>query len=246
MVDSARPFTRGDFLVLEPSKQRDPAFNDSRRIVRARLAALAKLAAAEIKKHLGIVFESKTSLNHPYTFNGFRVDALWFTLFRGKKERAALQEILGQEFSDELDPSYFQALLFGELRLDHFSVGIRINEKAWWDTQNLQRVCRQSPHVERLSAALLPLAGYSLRIHDWQKLYPCETLTPGMLQTFAQWLKPGEHRVTLSRNWPAESPELAAADWPQRLAAELERLVPAWRALAWSGDNDLVFAKKPS
>ena len=81
-----------------------------------------------------------------------------------------------------------------------------------------------------------------MRIHDWQKLYPCEQMTPGMLQTFAQWLKPGEHRFTLARSWPASSPELAAPGWPQVAVAELAKLVPVWRALAWAPDHDLVFA----
>ncbi len=243
MADVARPFRPADFLVFEPHKTRDPLFNEPRRLIRANLGALGKLALKEIKAKEKVVFETKTSLSHPYTFNGFRVDALWFTLFPGKKQRERLQEILGQEFADDLDPSYFHALLYGELTLHHFTAGIRMTERSWWDTQNFHRSCKEAPWNERLSAAIRPLAGYAMRIHDWQKLYPCEQMTPGMLGTFAQWFKPGEHRLTLFRQWPRDAPELAAPDWPQRLAAELQRLVPAWQAMAWAPDHDLVFRK---
>lgn len=244
MADVARPFKLADFLVFEPGKTRDPLFNESRRMIRANLGALGKLAVKELKARTGTSFDTRTSLSHPYTFNGFRVDALWFTLFPGKKQRALLQEILGQEFAADLDPSYFHALLYGELNLTHFTCGIRMTERSWWDTQNFHRSCKEAPWNEALSAAIRPLAGYAMRIHDWQKLYPCEQMTPGMLQTFAQWFKPGEHRFTLFRQWPRDAPELAAADWPQRLVGELERLVPAWRAMAWAPDHDLVFKRK--
>jgi hypothetical protein len=244
MADVARPFRPADFSVFEAAKQRDPMFNEPRRLVRANLGALAKLAAKEIAKQCGVKFETKTSLNHPFTFNSYRVDALWFTLHPGKKERAPLQAILGQEFSDDLDPSYFHALLFGELRLEGFTLGVRVNERAWWDTQNLVRSCKSAEHAARLSAAVVPLAGYSMRIHDWQKLYPCEQMTPGMLGTFAQWLKPGEHRFSLFRSWSAAAPEPQAPTWPATLVAELVRLVPAWRAIAWAPDHDLVFTDR--
>lgn len=243
MAVVARPFRLPDFLVFEPQKTRDPLFNDARRLVRANLGAIGKLAAKELKARTGVAFETKTSINHPFSFNGYRVDALWFTLFPGKKARAQLQETLGQEFASDLDPSYFHALLYGELTLDGFALGIRISERSWWDTQNLLATCKQAPDNERLSAALLPLAGYAIRIHDWQKLWPCEQMTPGMLQTFAQWFKPGEHRFTLCRKWPRDAPDLKALEWPEQAVAELERLVPAWRAMAWSPDHDLVFKK---
>ena len=231
-------------MIFEPHKTRDPDFNEPRRMIRANLGLLGKLAVKELKARTGVAFETKTSLNHPFTFNGFRVDALWFTLHPGKKQRVELQQILGQEFAEDLDPSYFHALLYGELNLTHFTAGIRMTERSWWDTQNFQRSCKEAPANEVLSAAIRPLAGYVMRIHDWQKLYPCEQMTPGMLQTFAQYFKPGEHRFTLYRQWPRDSPELAAADWPTRLVDELARLVPAWKAMAWAPDHDLVFRKR--
>ena len=36
---------------------------------------------------------------------------------------------------------------------------------------------------------------------------------------------------------------MAAKEWPAQAVAELEKLVPAWRAMAWSQDHDLVFRK---
>jgi hypothetical protein len=240
-VERPRPLTPPDFAVLAPEKQRDPLFNESRRIVRARIGAFGKLAARELRARTATTFETRSSLHHPSAFNGHRVEALWFTLHPGKAARAALRERLGQEFAEDLDPSYFHALLFGELRRDSFTVGLRINERAWWDTQNLQRACREPPHAQRLSAALRALPEYGMRIHDWQKTYRCEEMTPGMLETFARWFKPGEHRFLLWRAWPAESPDLAAPGWPQALVAELERLVPVWRIVSWAPENDLVF-----
>jgi len=97
---------------------------------------------------------------------------------------------------------------------------------------------------ERLSEALKPLYGYLLRIHDFQKHYRCEEMSPGMLGTFAQYFKPGEHRFTLWRDWPESAPELLGAGMAELVVAELVRLLPAYRAIAWSPDHDLVFANR--
>lgn len=244
MAEPVRPFAPGDFLVFEPSKQRDPLFNEARRRVRAKLGALGKFAVKEVAARTGAKFETKTSLNHPWSYNAWKVDAQWFTLYRPKGERAPLHEILGGEFREDLDPSYQHVLLFGEIHEKGFRIGIRIHEKSWWDTQNLVRGCKQSPQRERISEAVRPLAGWLLRIHDFQKHYRCEEMTPGMLGTFAQYLKPGEHRFTLWRDWPAQAPELLGEGCPGFVAGELARLVPAYRAIAWSPANDLVFGPR--
>jgi hypothetical protein len=212
MAEPVRPFVPGDFLVFEPHKQRDALYNEARRRVRAKLGALGKFAAKEVAARTGVRFDTKTSLNHPYSYNAYKVDAQWFTLYRPKSERGPLQAILGSEFKDDLDPSY-------------------------------QHV--QSPQRERLSEALKPLAGYLLRIHDFQKHYRCEEMTPGMLATFAQYMKPGEHRFTLWRDWPDTAPELAGEGCPAFVVEELSRLVPAYRSIAWSPENNLVFAARP-
>jgi hypothetical protein len=243
MVEEARPFLPGDFLVFEAHKQRDPLFNEARRRVRAKLGALGKFAARELAKRGDARFETRTSLNHPYSYNAYRVDAMWFTLYRPKSERGPLQEILGGEFREDLDPSYQHVLLFGELHLGGFRMGLRIHEKSWWDTQNLVRCCKQSPDRERLSDALRPLAGFLLRIHDHQKHYRCEEMTPGMLGTFAQYFKPGEHRFTLWREWGAQAPELLGPEAPRFVVETLATLLPAYRAIAWRPDHDLVFGR---
>ena len=244
MADAVRPFLPGDFLVFEPHKQRDALFNEARRHVRTKLGNLGKHAAKQLAAQAGARFDTRTSLNHPYSYNAYKVDAQWFTLYRPKGERGPLQAILGSEFSEDLDPSYQHVLLFGEIHRHGFRLGIRIHEKSWWDTQNLLRSCKQSPQRERLSEALKPLAGYLLRIHDFQKHYRCEEMTPGMLGTFAQYFKPGEHRFTLWRDWPESAPELLGAGLPAFVVAELVRLLPAYRAIAWSPDHDLVFANR--
>ena len=65
-----------------------------------------------------------------------------------------------------------------------------------------------------------------------------------MLGTFAQYFKPGEHRFTLWRDWPESAPELLGAGMAELVVAELVRLLPAYRAIAWSPDHDLVFANR--
>ena len=66
-----------------------------------------------------------------------------------------------------------------------------------------------------------------------------------MLGTFAQYFKPGEHRFTLWRDWPESAPELLGAGMARRSSStELVRLLPAYRAIAWSPDHDLVFSNR--
>jgi len=230
-----------DFAVFAPHRQRDKLLNPARRKTRAKLGAIGKRSQAHLKSAHGLALQIRTSISHPYSFNAYKVDALWFYLSREKKDREGLHAVLGEEFSEDLDPNYLHLLFFGEIHEKGFRTGLRCHERAWWDTQNISSILKDAAGRKELSALLQPLADFLLRIHDYQKLYRAEEMTPGLLQTFGDYFKPGEHRFTLWTEYCADDPRLLSADWPQVLADRLSLLVSVYRKLAWSPQNDRVF-----
>src|SRR5687768_4907923 len=76
-------FVARDFAAFEKRKQRDPQSNGERLLVKRKLAALGPPIAAALAA-AGLEVEAKTSLSHPYTYNGFKVESMWVYFGRGE------------------------------------------------------------------------------------------------------------------------------------------------------------------
>ena len=98
-------FEESDFRALAPGLASNPDYNAHRLAARRRLLALGKRAASAAGP-LGLELECRTSLHHPHTFNGNRVQRLWAYLTRTKKAKGALKKLLGPELGKDLDSAY--------------------------------------------------------------------------------------------------------------------------------------------
>ncbi|MEW6746659.1 MAG: hypothetical protein AB1486_28290 [Planctomycetota bacterium] len=235
-------FKEADFRTFAKAKQRDPLFNEERRRLKGRLKEMG-LVAQKALAGAGLSLELRTSLSHPYMFNGYQVDAMWLYLARPAKERKALQGILGEEFSEELDPSYLHLVLV--LSVDEHQVqwGLRINERAWWDSQNLKAKCESRDRAAELARFLNELDGLVMRIHDWKKDYRCGELGWGDIQTFMKYFKPAEHRFSVLASVPKEHPLAISAELLPKACESFVKLIPTYRFIAWTCANDFIFKK---
>jgi hypothetical protein len=83
-------------------------------------------------------------------------------------------------------------------------------------------------------------------LHDWQKRYVCGQLKWDDILEYFRYFVPGQHRLAVTRQIPKGAPELAEADFYPRIVAEFASLVPVYRLILWTTDNNHLGMKNPS
>jgi hypothetical protein len=230
-------FTESDFEAFRKEKWRSPEFNNERLKVRRKLTAMGKLLTRRLEA-AGLPLEMRASLSHPYTYNKFSVDSLWIYWSRPDAERRKLKKLLGRELGKDLDPNYVHCILVFGLDVSKVDVALKVHSAAWWDGQNLKNKCRTAAAVSEWTAILNVLPGFVLSIHDWKKEYRCGALLPGELSNFFEYYVPGEHWLHLRRSIARGDAALTQPSIVDDLGADLVRLIPAYRFVAWTPEND--------
>ncbi|MBI1851182.1 MAG: hypothetical protein HYR85_12640 [Planctomycetes bacterium] len=232
-------FRDEDFDAFKKEKWRSPLFNNERLKTRRKLTAMGKRIFVKLAE-AGLALEMQASLSHPYTFNKYSVDSLWVYWSRADSERKKLKRVLGHELGKDLDPNYTHCILVIGLDVSKVELAMRVHSAAWWDGQNLKNKCRTEAAVREWTSILNALPGFVLNIHDWKKEYRCGTLLPGEVANFFEYFVPGEHWLHLRRAIPRDDAQLASPTFVDAAAADLVKLVPAYRFVAWSPTNDFL------
>jgi hypothetical protein len=232
-------FTPFDFGLFEAVKQRDNLYNPSRLKLKHKLRAMGDIAR-EALLNAGLPLEVRTSLSHPYTYNAFKVDAMWFYLARPSKERKALKDILGAELGEDLDPNYQHLVFFLEINEKQMEFGLRIHELAWWDTQNLKNKCDERTKALELAQLMNRLDGFTMTIHDWKKEYRTGRLSWGDIGTFMTYFVPGQHRWNLKRFVDRGDPLSTSQELMMTVCQWFALMIPIYRFIAWSNENNFL------
>lgn len=233
-------FLPTDFEKYHERIQRDPEFNDARLEIRRKLDAIGKhLVTALATKDLELV--SRASLHHPYRFNAFRVASQWVYLSRGEKERKAIVKHLGADLGKDLDQNYVHTILVLEIAEKGLQIALRIHQSAWWDGENLKRNLKSEAKRDELAAALRPLAGYGLRIGDNRRVRACAEIEGRDLAEAMGYYTPGDQWLHVERAIARGDPFVVDPGLLERLEAEFRALLPAYRSMKWSKENDRLF-----
>ncbi|MEW6072198.1 MAG: hypothetical protein AB1726_06315 [Planctomycetota bacterium] len=236
-------FAEGDFHALSAALAADPQFNNRRLETRRKILALGKIAAREAGRH-GQILDCRSSLHHPHPLNGMRVTRIRAALFRGKGERRRLAGILGAELGGDLASAHRNGHLFLSIEAEALEAGLSLHPEAWYDGQNLvNRVQREGigPWRAELNSLGVP---WRLQMHDWKGRWDCGALTTEALEEYLSYYRPGDHRLAVSRRWPAPPGARGAALGPaagEEIVAEALRLLPLYRFTVWSAASDFLF-----
>lgn len=238
------PLDEGDFHSLSQGLARDPQYNDRRLVLRRKLLSLTKVFAAEAKV-AGVEFDVRTSLHAPSSFNGNQVKRIWGYATRNKAEKKRLKGVLGADLAKDLDAAYRNAYICAAVESDAVEVSLRIHADAWFDGQNIvSRVKKEG--VDGWKRELNALEGFRLRLADWKGEWICGALGREKLEEFLKYYKPAEHALLVERRWPAPPgarAPLFGAEVPRTIVAEMMRLVPLYRYMAWSQESDFLFSR---
>ena len=252
--DTFPGFTAKDFGAFEKRKQRDELFNGERLLVKRKLAALGKqlvpvLAAA------GLGVEAKTSLSHPYTYNGFKVDSMWAYFGRDDAAKKAVKKKLGAELGKDVDPTYQGVILLVEIDEKRVACGLKIHPAAWWDGKNFANhalkaeaprgpgvTSQRSLELTVLFNALPP--GFAMTLGDWKRRYEAGKIYDADVRNYMQYYKPGEVWLHILQEIPPAAAIEAGPALVDRAGALLAALVPVWKFIAWGPENDHVLPGK--
>lgn len=228
-------FTAADFELYQQRFQGDPEWNGRRLDVRQRLQGLGDAARAAFAD-TGIELERRESLHHPHHTNGKRVRRQRTMLFRGKKEKKALQSFLGKELGRDLDSAVNNVHFQIGLDADGAYWGLRIDRGAWYDLNVLLKRAEDGEGRAALQAAAAEAPGYALCV-DGRGERPFDRMGERDWRDLAGTLRPGESALELVQRMPAGAVAEAGEDFDEGVVADLARLAPFYRLAHWSLDS---------
>jgi hypothetical protein len=228
MTKDPTTFLERDFLAYEKHRQDDPEFNALRLSVRRKLKAVADEAKKQAKA-LGHETDSAAGLHHPYSFNNFKVSEQRAYLCRSGKERKKLKSFFGDALGKDAETHYIQTILESSIDSQVLQVALRIHPMAWWDGENLKKRVMEKGDMDAWIELLRALpAGFSLRMHDWRKIYWAHSADSQAMREYFETYTPGNHWLHLVRELPKEDVLDMGEDASNWAVASTLALLPAY------------------
>jgi hypothetical protein len=253
-------FTAADFDAYQPKKWKSNVFNRERLEVKQKLVALGRELQGAMLAPDGSPLAVEPSVEHPALWNHKQVEAQHLYFSRNEGSRKELDAIIarGQSIASMIeDPSpqrnhLFLAATIGEPSLE---LSLKLHPDARVDRENLERKCEDHFEREKLLHLLRGL-GDGFRVGITPELMPVAELDDQKLVALLAALgKGGASPAALTLGAPqklfyvgrsiARTDALAAAGAIVDEAKKtLQSLLPVYRFIAWSRDNDFVSIKE--
>ncbi len=243
-LEDAPAFAQNDFRAFERHKWSDPEANPERLVLKRKLQSMGEPVLAHLQAS-GADLTLRTSIHNPFKFNGNRVDALWFYLAPGDSAKRPLRDLLGVEFASDTDANYVHANLVVAIDFAQVSLGLRVHERAWWDVQNVKARAGTREGAEQLANLLNGVTGgYALTLHDWKQKLECGSVKWDAVMNLFRYCEPGRHRIHVQRTLSKTDPRVTDPTLIQQVAAEFVTLLPVYRFILWSPDNNHLGMKR--
>lgn len=241
---SFQGFSASEFDAYAPPRASSNAFNRPRLEAREKAMALGRVMQADALA-LGLALELRASDEHPSLWNKRSVTAQWVFLWRDAGARRALEALLdgGRSLRETLtDPTPFFRHAFLALQIDGagVEVSLRVHGDAWVDARTLRARCASPDGRAELVAAIRALPeDFVLGVTDGARVPVREVTDATLDEALAAWSQPTQwwsvgwplpRAVVLDQGGALEEPILAA----------FRALVPIYRLVAWSRENDLI------
>ena len=252
-------FTAADFDAYQPKKWKSNVFNRERLEVKQKLVALGRELQGAMLAPDGSPLAAEPSVEHPTLWNHKQVEAQHLYFSRNEGARKELDAIIdrGKSIASMIeDPSpqrnhLFLSVTIGEPALE---LSLKLHPDARVDRENLERKCDDHFEREKLLHLVRGL-GDGFRVGVTPELIAVGALDEGKLLGLVAALGKGPSPQALTLGAPQRlfyvGRAIARADAQAAGAAvvdearqALEALLPVYRFIAWSRDNDFVSIKE--
>jgi hypothetical protein len=251
-----RGFEPHDFDAYAPQKWRSNVYNLERMQVKEKLLALARELSPVQADPQSPPLAVEASADHPALWNGneVRVQSVYF--LRAEAERQELFSRITRAKSMQsllADPNPYREHIHLSVTLsqDCLCVALQIYPDATVDRENVARMIadgwRLQTLVERVNE--LPSA-FGVQLGPAEPADPAAVGSEALRDAFTAEPKPPAPGTTAapvlaaSRRYPREEERLFSPELPARLREDLDELLPLYRALSWSRDNDFLSVKE--
>lgn len=248
--------TGADFDCYEPRKWKSNVYNRERLEVKQKLLTLGREVGGGVQGGDGSLLFIEASVEHPALWNHKQVDNQSVFFSRHEAARKELDGIIDRSkpmasLLDDPTPQRNHLFLAITLTHDALEVSLRLHPDARVDRQNLERKIDEHYEAERLIGLLAELSGgYRLGITPELTELEAGELTPdglnelvGKLPAGGAMSLPGQppHLFYIGRQLPrSELLGLTPEETVEWVRERLRELVPIYRFIAWSRDNDFV------
>lgn len=252
-------FSAADFDCYEPRKWKSNAFNRERLEVKQRLLTLAREVSPSITSTDGAPLFIEASVEHPAIWNHKQVDAQHVFFSRNEAARKELDLFIDRQkpISSLLDdPTPQRNHLFLALSLNHegLELSLKLHPDARVDRQNLERKIEDHFECDHLLSLINTLPrDFTIGVSPDRD--PTSSLTMDALRSIVEKLgAPAQQGPLGALSLPGQAPQARlfcisqplprekalAQDLPAWARAGLSHLLPIYRFIAWSRDNDFV------
>jgi hypothetical protein len=247
-------FTTADFDAYQQKKWKSNVFNRERMEVKQKLTAFSREVQAVMLAPDGSPLAVEPSVEHPTLWNHKQVEAQHLYFSRNEGARKELDAIIerGKSIASMIeDPSPQRNHLFLAVSLTEQAIelSLKLHPDARVDRENLERKCDDHFEREKLLHLVRGLDGF--RVGITPDLVSVSELDEGKLLELIAQLAKGVSPTPFAIGAPqrlffvgrtiARAEALAAGDGLVEQAKQaLLSLLPVYRFIAWSRDNDFL------
>ncbi|HEY2748704.1 MAG TPA: hypothetical protein VGL86_28990 [Polyangia bacterium] len=244
-------FTAADFDAYQPKKWKSNVFNRERLEVKQKLVALGRELQGAMLAPDGSPLAAEPSVEHPTLWNHKQVEAQHLYFSRNEGARKELDAIIDRGKSiasmiDDPSPQRNHLFLAATLSESSLELSLKLHPDARVDRENLERKCEDHFEREKL-VNLLRALGDGFVVGIVPELQPVAALDQGKLvELFAQLGKPSvtPRLFYVGRAIARDAALAAGSALLDEAKKTLQALLPVYRFIAWSRDNDFVSIKE--
>ncbi len=251
-------FTAADFDAYQPKKWKSNVFNRERLEVKQKLVALGRELQGAMLAPDGSPLAAEPSVEHPALWNHKQVEAQHLYFSRNEGARKELDAIIdrGKSIASMIDdPSPQRNHLFLAVTLSEqaLELSLKLHPDARVDRENLERKCDDHFEREKLLHLLRGL-GDGFKAGVTPDVVAVGELDEGkLLELVAALGKSGggpalpgapQKLLYVGRAIARADAVAAGADIVDAAKKTLQALLPIYRFIAWSRDNDFVSIKE--
>ncbi|MDB4968445.1 MAG: TolA protein [Myxococcales bacterium] len=252
-------FTAADFDAYQAKKWKSNVFNRERLEVKQKLASLGRELQGAMIAPDGSPLAVEESVEHPALWNHKQVEAQHLYFSRNEGARKELDAIIerGKSLASMIDdptPQRNHLFLAVTLTEQTIELSLKLHPDARVDRENLERKCEDHFEREKLLNLLRGLGqGYNVGITP--ELTSVAELDDARLIALMQSLgKPAQAPVLtlgtpqrlfyVGRAIPRAEATAAGAALADEAKTALQALLPVYRFISWSRENDFLSIKE--